>query len=146
MAKSADGPGENQGHNRGAPRGDMTPEEKVAFDRRVSDLGTRIDKAAAPKAGREKADAEADAARSQAMGLGFSIAAQLVAGVVVGGAFGYFLDRWLGTVPWLMVLFLALGFAAGLMNVIRTAREMQKISEAQSKGAKSVPDDADDDK
>ena len=39
-----------------------------------------------------------------------------------------------------------LGFAAGLMNVVRTAREMQKISEQQSKGAKSVPDDSEDDK
>ena len=80
------------------------------------------------------------------MGLGFSIAAQLVAGVLIGGAMGYFLDRWLGTAPWLMVVFLMLGFAAGLMNVVRTAREMQKISEAQSKGAKSVPDDVDEDK
>ena len=124
----------------------MTPEERAAFDRRLSDLGTRLDKAAAPRAGQAKAEAEADAARSQAMGMGFSIAAQLIAGVMVGGAIGYFLDRWLGTVPWLMVVFLALGFAAGMMNVIRTAREMQKISEAQSKGAKSMPDDADDDK
>ena len=78
--------------------------------------------------------------------MGFSIAAQLVVGVAAGGLLGYLLDRWLGSAPWLMVLFLGLGFAAGLMNVVRTAREMQKISEEQSKGARSVPDDADDDK
>ena len=80
------------------------------------------------------------------MGLGFSIAAQLVAGVLIGGAMGYYFDRWLGSTPWLMVVFLVFGFAAGLMNVIRTAREMQKISESQSKGAKSVPDGPDEDK
>jgi ATP synthase protein I len=141
MSKTAGGEGPN--------RGEMSPEEKARFERRLSDLGQRLDKASG-SAGTEKAakaaDAEADAARSRAMGMGFSIAAQLVAGVLVGGAIGYYLDRWLGTTPWLMVVLLMLGFAAGLMNVIRTAREMQKISEAQSRGAKSVPDDADEDK
>ena len=127
----------------------MSPEEKARFERRLSDLGHRLDKASGGTAAEVVAkaqSAEADAARSRAMGMGFSIAAQLVAGVLVGAVMGYYLDRWLGTAPWLMVLFLMFGFAAGLMNVIRTAREMQKISEAQSKGAKSVPDDADEDK
>ena len=145
MSKSADGPGRSPD---GQPRGDMSPEDKAVFARKLSDLGKRLDTttAATSKAGDKAADDAANAARSKAMGLGFSIAAQLVAGVLVGGAIGYFLDRWLGTIPWLMVLFLGFGFAAGIMNVVRTAREMQKISEEQSKGAKSVPDDPEDDK
>ena len=143
MAQSADGPGRSPD---GTPRGDMSPQEKQAFERKLADLGKRLDQTATSKAGDKTADDAANAARSKAMGLGFSIAAQLVAGVLVGGAIGYFLDRWLGSTPWLMVVFLMLGFAAGIMNVIRTAREMQKISEEQSKGAKSVPDDAEDDK
>ena len=123
----------------------MTPDEKVAIERKISDLGQRIDKAAAPKSGPEaNVEADADAARGRAMGMGFSIAGQLVAGVAIGGALGYFLDRWLGTAPWLMVVLLMAGFAAGMMTVMRTAREMQKISEAQSKGAKAMPDDEDD--
>ena len=151
MSKTADGDGPNRGDpNRGEmSRGEMSPEEKARFERRLSDLGQRLDKASgnATATTAAKAEtAEAQAARSRAMGLGFSIAAQLVAGVLIGGVMGYYLDRWLGSAPWLMVLFLMFGFAAGLMNVIRTAREMQKISEAQSKGAKSVADDADEDK
>jgi ATP synthase protein I len=146
MSKTAD----DNDPNRGGPnRGEMSPEEKARFERRLSDLGQRLDKAsgnATAEAVSKAETAEADAARSRAMGLGFSIAAQLVAGVLIGGVMGYYLDRWLGSAPWLMVLFLMFGFAAGLMNVIRTAREMQKISEAQSKGAKSVPDEADEDK
>ena len=147
MSKTTDGNDPN--------RADMSPAERAAFERRLSDLGQRLDKASgsagAPGGGGSEAaakaqKAEADAARSRAMGLGFSIAAQLVAGVLVGDAIGFYLDRWLGSAPWLMVLFLGFGFAAGLMNVIRTAREMQKISESQSKGARSVPDDADEDK
>ena len=144
MPNSSDGPGKNNG--------DLTPEERAGFQRKLSDLGQRLDKAAGgagggaatSKAGDKAAEDAANTARSQAMGMGFSIAAQFVVGVAAGGMLGYFLDRWLGSAPWLMVLFLTLGFAAGLMNVIRTARGMQKISEQQSKGAKSVPDDDDD--
>jgi ATP synthase protein I len=141
MSKSADGPG---AENRS--KGEFSPQERAVFERRLSDLGGRLEKAATPRSGDKAAEDAANAARSKALGMGFSIAAQLVAGVIVGGAIGFFLDRWLGSAPWLMVLFLVFGFAAGLMNVVRTAREMQKISEEQSKGAKSVPDDADEDR
>jgi len=43
----------------------------------------------------------------------------LVAAVVVGGLFGYFLDRWLHTKPWLLILFGAVGFYAGVRDVLR---------------------------
>ena len=43
----------------------------------------------------------------------------LVGAVVVGGSLGYFLDRWLHTAPWLLVLFGAFGFAAGVREVVR---------------------------
>jgi len=57
---------------------------------------------------------------------------------------GWVLDRQLGTTPWLLVVFLILGFAAGLSNVIRTARQMQAKAEPLQRGAKPVADDDDD--
>lgn len=79
------------------------------------------------------------AALGQAMRLGI----ELVAGVAVGGFIGWWLDRFLGTAPLLMVVFLGLGAAAGIMNVVRTAKRMQ--AEAQSvKDLPSVLDDDDD--
>jgi ATP synthase protein I len=59
---------------------------------------------------------------SVGMGLGFRIAVELVAGVAAGTLMGYGLDAWLGTRPWLMVLFVFLGGAAGVMNVYRVAK------------------------
>lgn len=56
------------------------------------------------------------------MGLGFRVAVELVAGIAVGGLLGYALDAWLGTKPWLMVVFLFLGAAAGVMNAYRAAK------------------------
>ena len=44
-----------------------------------------------------------------------------VAGVVVGGVIGWSLDRFAGTSPWGMIVFLLLGFAAGTLNVLRAA-------------------------
>lgn len=42
----------------------------------------------------------------------------LVAGMLVGGAIGYFLDKWLGTSPWLLFIFLIFGVIAGIKNAI----------------------------
>jgi ATP synthase protein I len=60
------------------------------------------------------------------MGQGFRIATELVAGVAVGTFIGYALDRWLGTRPWLMVVFFFLGAAAGMMNVYRVAKGLDE--------------------
>ena len=57
---------------------------------------------------------------STGMGLAFRIGTELVAGLVVGVAIGWRLDDWLGTKPWLMVLFFFLGAGAGILNVYRT--------------------------
>ena len=80
-----------------------------------------------------------DLAVSQELRLGV----ELVAGVAVGGFIGWALDRFLGTAPFLMVLFLGLGAAAGILNVVRTAKRM--LAEAPpGKGLPRVLDDDDD--
>ncbi len=55
----------------------------------------------------------------KAMSLGFRVVTELVAGIVVGGGIGYFLDKWLSTKPFLLILFLFLGAAGGFWNIIR---------------------------
>ena len=47
--------------------------------------------------------------------------------ITVGAGFGYLLDRWLGTSPWLLLLFTGLGIAAAIINLIRV---LQKFDEA----------------
>jgi ATP synthase protein I len=53
------------------------------------------------------------------MGLGFRIGVELVVGLAVGGGVGYLIDRWLGSSPWLTILFFFFGAGAGVMNVYR---------------------------
>ena len=52
-------------------------------------------------------------------GLAMRMGTELVAAVAVGVGIGYVLDLWLGTKPWLMVVFFFLGSAAGMLNVYR---------------------------
>lgn len=58
---------------------------------------------------------------TSALARGFRLSAELVAGVFVGAAIGWLLDRWLGISPWGMIVFLLVGFAAGVLNVMRVA-------------------------
>jgi ATP synthase protein I len=52
---------------------------------------------------------------------GFRLSSELVGGVLVGAAIGWALDRVLGISPWGLIVFLLLGFVAGVVNVIRAA-------------------------
>ncbi|WP_417457711.1 AtpZ/AtpI family protein [Kordiimonas sp.] len=71
------------------------------------------------------------------MGRAFALGIHLVVGVVVGLMVGVNLDEWLGTTPFLLILFLLLGFGAGIRNVIRDAMRMQ--NEAMSAEEKVEP-------
>ncbi len=47
------------------------------------------------------------------------------ASIAVGGAMGYFLDAWLHTSPWLLIVFLLYGVAAGFVNLFRVTRRYE---------------------
>ena len=55
------------------------------------------------------------------MARGFRLSSELVVGVVVGAIMGWGFDRLLSTSPWGLIVFLLLGFVAGVVNVIRSA-------------------------
>ena len=65
--------------------------------------------------------------RGANMGLGFRIATELVAGIMIGCFFGWVIDRWLVTKPWFMIIFFFLGAAAGVMNAYRVAKKLDRI-------------------
>ena len=81
------------------------------------------------------------------MAYGMRMATELVASVLVGGLIGYGLDYFLGTKPWLFLVFFILGFAAGIVNLMRAYKRMQSEIEAETGGylGEDLPDDAEDD-
>ena len=52
-------------------------------------------------------------------GIGLRAGVEVVSALVVGIGIGFMLDRWLGTWPWLFLVFFVLGSAAGVLNVYR---------------------------
>ena len=60
------------------------------------------------------------------MGSAFKLGTELVAAVAVGTIIGFILDSWFDTKPWLIIIFFFLGAAAGMLNVVRTAKKMQE--------------------
>ena len=63
---------------------------------------------------------------SSSMGTAFKMSTELVSAVVVGTIIGFILDNWFGTKPWLILIFFFVGVIAGIMNVIKSAKKMQK--------------------
>ncbi len=91
-----------------------------AFSARLRSLGTRLGKAGTGKPVETQSGGKSVSDPS-AMARGFRLSTELVAGVIVGALIGWLIDRWLGISPWGMMLFLLLGFAAGVFNVMRAA-------------------------
>jgi ATP synthase protein I len=86
------------------------------LDRRLNELGERLAerKTAADRAG-DKARGADKSAYSQAI----KVSSEFVAGIIAGALIGYLVDWLAGTTPWGMIIFLLLGFAAAVLNVMR---------------------------
>ena len=90
----------------------------------LDELGRRLDRARkAAESGPTRRSA------SREFGVAYRVFVELLAGVAVGGVLGWFADGWLGTRPWLTLALTALGFAAGMANALRTARQMAAEAE-----------------
>ena len=64
--------------------------------------------------------------KSSYLGSAFKLGTELVAAVAVGTIIGFILDNWFGTKPWFIITFFFIGVSAGILNVIRVAKNMQK--------------------
>ncbi|MGD9669140.1 MAG: AtpZ/AtpI family protein [Hyphomicrobiaceae bacterium] len=124
--------------------GKLSPQEIAQFERRVSELDKKLGKVRADKA----AEAEAhggSAVGGRGMSYGLKIGSEFVGAILVGAAIGYALDYLLGTKPWLLLLFFVLGFAAGVLNVMRGYQRLQDDITRETGGniGKDLPDDDD---
>jgi ATP synthase protein I len=95
---------------------DNLASEEATLSARLRDLGKRIERHHPPDNSEHRPGAD-----TSAMARGLRLSSELVAGVLVGGAIGWLLDHWLRISPWGMIVFVLLGFAAGVLNVIRAA-------------------------
>ncbi|PBB70383.1 ATP F0F1 synthase subunit I [Mesorhizobium sp. WSM4312] len=64
---------------------------------------------------------DAKAGSAAGYGQAVKLSSEFIAGVVVGAGIGWIIDRMAGTSPWGLIVFLLLGFGAGVLNVMRSA-------------------------
>jgi ATP synthase protein I len=100
-------------------RGQPSPDE-AALSARFQHLGERLGHFR-PSRPSDSGSGSRPAGDASAMARGFRLSTELVAGVLIGAGIGWVLDKWLGITPWGMIVFLLLGFAAGVLNVMRAA-------------------------
>ncbi len=109
-----------------ASSGDGDADKRRRSDR-LKDRLRELERKLEPREGEHDSPSEEELGRrSTALGKAFQLATELVAGVFVGGLLGWLLDRWFGTLPLFLLVFLLLGIAAGFLNVIRAARRMSE--------------------
>jgi len=98
----------------------MTDQQKESLEDRLK----RLDAELAERRKTDGADAAAEARAAESR-TGYAVAMKLssefVAAIIVGALLGYLLDHFAGTGPWGMIVFLLLGFGAGVLNVMRAA-------------------------
>ena len=116
MAEGTDGSGNG---NR-----DMSSPDEAALSARLGSLDQRLSeirdgrKTRTDQPGSGGGDGSA---RASALARGFRLSSELIAGVVVGAAIGWGFDRLLSTSPFGLIVFLLLGFVAGVVNLVRSA-------------------------
>ncbi len=90
----------------------------------LDDLGARLEKAREAQVGVGWRGPSKPPGAMSGLGFAMRLAVELVVVLAVAVAIGWFLDAWLDTRPWLMLLFFALGIGAAGLNMYRVVAQM----------------------
>jgi ATP synthase protein I len=101
------------------------PAPPVAGDEKsLASRSARLGAVLAEKEAEERKDRDAAGRRREsAGGMAYAVkmSSEFIAGIVVGAVIGWMIDKFAGTTPWGLIIFLLLGFCAGVLNILRTA-------------------------
>ena len=97
---------------------DLSADQETGLSRRLRDLDRQLDTRRAKGKMPSSVDSQPE---KPGYALAMRLGADFVAGVVLGAALGWGIDRLFGTAPWGLIVFLLLGFAAGILTVMRSA-------------------------
>jgi ATP synthase protein I len=103
---------------------DRSSSDEAALSARLGSLGRRLSEIRGSRkieTDQPGAGGGDGAASASAMALGFRLSSELIAGVAVGALIGWGFDRLLSTSPFGLIVFVLVGFVAGVVNVIRSA-------------------------
>jgi ATP synthase protein I len=125
-------------------------ETKTEADPKFGDIHTRLKDLDARIAAEKSEQRAAEQPSTKYQGAsdyskGYKLASEFVAGVLVGGVLGFGLDKLFGTLPLFLIVFLLLGFGAGILNMSRSANRTPPTPE-ELRNMPKPDDDEDEDK
>ena len=100
---------------------DKAHTDEAALSARLQRLGEGLSTAREREAPPSEDSGGDRATTASGYARGFRLSSELVGGVLVGAGLGWLIDRLLGISPWGFIVFLLLGFVAGVLNVMRSA-------------------------
>ncbi len=109
---------------------------KEDLDKRLQEMNKRLGRDV-----KKPEDGKPGKPDSTGYGNAFRLSSEFISAILVGAAIGYGIDWLLGTTPFAMIVFLLLGFVAGVTNVLRAAGEMSGPIGSQSDQQGSVKED-----
>ena len=91
--------------------------------KKVKEITTRLEIA---KKKVKSAQANNEGSNAASLGKALKISTELVAAVFVGSTIGFLLDNWFDTKPLLTICFFFMGVVAGILNVFKSAKKMNR--------------------
>lgn len=114
--------------NRPEDAGEGAPDD---LDDRLQQLKSRLDREDI----KSQKQTEEPTSGKMELAQGLKLGAEFVSGILVGAGLGYVIDGWLDSSPFGLIIFLLLGFAAGVMNVLRSIGAVEKPFEKPRGGS-----------
>jgi ATP synthase protein I len=94
------------------------PRDLDQFDAKLKAARDRIE-------GREEGSKKASY-NDSLVGVGYRMSIELVVGICAGLGLGWLIDWQMGTKPWFMLILMFVGLAAGILNVVRLSKDIQR--------------------
>nr|WP_040615910.1 AtpZ/AtpI family protein [Roseibium sp. TrichSKD4] len=104
----------------------------------LSERRDRLNQLLATRDEAEQSAKTAESGNKSGYAQAMKLSSEFIAGIVTGIGIGWILDQWLGTTPFGLIVFLLLGFAAGVLNVLRSAGY---VAEPEASLNRKRPDD-----
>lgn len=122
--------------------GKTGPYGQTKADPRDDDLDRRRRNLEASLATRQPVRQEREEGAGGATGYGqaMKLSSEFIAGVGVGAGLGWMIDRFAGSSPWGLIVFLLLGFVAGVLNVLRSVGKVAEFGQGSNRGSSRGPD------
>ena len=95
------------------------PRDLDQFDAKLKAARDRIE-------GREGEGSRKGSYNDSLVGVGYRMSIELVVGICAGLGLGWLIDRQMGTKPWFMLILMFVGLAAGILNVVRLSKDVQR--------------------